>query len=152
MAADKNQRQVRIAEQAFLHDICILLIQSSATFVYLQDGTIVNQSPSNDHAASNCRTSNFRPHPQAIQSQRHSGQIPILCTVLDGPRQHFMLHTMIERSNSTAVNQNTTAIRTEIDLKVNQAVKKIDNLKDVGRRIKLVLSKLLFQAKMIEES
>lgn len=63
-----------------------------------------------------------------------------------------MLHTMIESSNSTAVNQNTTAKLTEIDLKVNQAIEKIDNLKDVEQRIKLVLPTLLSQAKIIEEA
>ena len=63
-----------------------------------------------------------------------------------------MLYTMIESANSSAVNQSTIGKLTEIDGHINEVVKKIDDLKDIERRIKVVLPSLISQAKIIQNT
>lgn len=63
-----------------------------------------------------------------------------------------ILYTMIEGANSAAINQSTISKLDEIDIHLKEAMDKIEQSKDIGAQIKLVLPDLLKEANVIQNA
>lgn len=61
-----------------------------------------------------------------------------------------ILYTMIEGSNSSAVNKSTIDKLNEIDVRLAQTIEKTEQSKDIEAQIKQVLPELIAQANTIE--